>query len=795
MSDSGKIIALARAAVGDLKNEINGKQDAPESGAAAGKVLGLDSNLDPVWMDVSIDPEDIATAVDDWLDEHPEATTTVEDGSITRAKLNSGLANELDILDDNALIKIETDKSTVHNGISNNKSITFYGNQYAFRTAKYANTTNIAPESTKANDSFYGTSYAVHGRFLTISGTSDTGTSVRQTFDIFDETLETGKYIPAGNYKFYFHIDVGSSVFGSNGCRMQLRVTYEGGSSLVTIFEPWYSASGDFEQAFTFTSPVKRIRLVWGVGNGNVYNGFTAWYGIYTADTVFVDTNETVESEETYTLSDASIYNLQCIDTMQHESIVDYIVNSKEYVDNHIPSIDFDEEVYGRLTYVSPEMFGAKGDGSTEDATALGDCFTYAATYSKAVRGYGSYKTSSPINITGRGMDVYLKTINYTGNQYAVAIKNREISFEFDVLTSSGKGVCFVKENNTNGSYCRIKGTKISSSGDCISAGGQTLYNNCEIRALNSSNGNCITFDLETGTSFYGGEYVFRDCSCDCPNGWVLYNPHDAKCYNFTVEGNCKNGIYHPCGVCCYGWRHTEFILRYAKRVSGDNPEYQNGALIKFSGGQSDSTNFNTILYDSENIVYPFSIDTDDIPSTPQFQGEGYWWQYANNQSVIRCCVAIQYDVWGTVNFIAKEMRIIGTSKVMIPLYPAKQEVSDSTYDLRYFDTCDITTIHDAAKVVPATEFDVKADTTIYLSGSYCAVGINEIVIDTNSHDVIVYDNRSNKIFDSTGYSGTSYRLRCIANGSDKGLSPLPNDPRHWTYDGTNHVWEIEVIT
>lgn len=36
-----------------------------------------------------IDPEDIAQAVDGWLDDHPEATTTVQDGSITKQKLEA----------------------------------------------------------------------------------------------------------------------------------------------------------------------------------------------------------------------------------------------------------------------------------------------------------------------------------------------------------------------------------------------------------------------------------------------------------------------------------------------------------------------------------------------------------------------------------------------------------------------------------------------------------------------------------------------------------------------------------
>lgn len=42
-----------------------------------------------------IDPESVESAVSDWLDDHPEATTTVEDGSITEEKLASALALKL----------------------------------------------------------------------------------------------------------------------------------------------------------------------------------------------------------------------------------------------------------------------------------------------------------------------------------------------------------------------------------------------------------------------------------------------------------------------------------------------------------------------------------------------------------------------------------------------------------------------------------------------------------------------------------------------------------------------------
>ena len=39
--------------------------------------------------------EEIVDAVNDWLDEHPEATTTVEDGSITNEKLAPDVIREL----------------------------------------------------------------------------------------------------------------------------------------------------------------------------------------------------------------------------------------------------------------------------------------------------------------------------------------------------------------------------------------------------------------------------------------------------------------------------------------------------------------------------------------------------------------------------------------------------------------------------------------------------------------------------------------------------------------------------
>lgn len=66
--------------------------------------------LRQIALNGGVDPEVIAQAVSDWLDDHPEATTTVEDGSITKAKLDSNLQGTVDDVDElkSAISNIET---------------------------------------------------------------------------------------------------------------------------------------------------------------------------------------------------------------------------------------------------------------------------------------------------------------------------------------------------------------------------------------------------------------------------------------------------------------------------------------------------------------------------------------------------------------------------------------------------------------------------------------------------------------------------------------------------------------
>lgn len=71
------------------------ENNTPDPGES-GQLLRSKGDGSTEWSNVGLPTdEQTAQAVSDWLDAHPEATTTVQDGSITEAKLNPSLIDEI----------------------------------------------------------------------------------------------------------------------------------------------------------------------------------------------------------------------------------------------------------------------------------------------------------------------------------------------------------------------------------------------------------------------------------------------------------------------------------------------------------------------------------------------------------------------------------------------------------------------------------------------------------------------------------------------------------------------------
>ena len=83
-------LGTIHADMADMTETISAKVPKPTEDGNEGQVLQTNGDGTTSWADPSVPTsEQIGEAVSDWLEEHPEATTTVEDGSITMVKLSS----------------------------------------------------------------------------------------------------------------------------------------------------------------------------------------------------------------------------------------------------------------------------------------------------------------------------------------------------------------------------------------------------------------------------------------------------------------------------------------------------------------------------------------------------------------------------------------------------------------------------------------------------------------------------------------------------------------------------------
>ena len=95
----------------------HGKIAEPQSEGTNGQVLTTDGNGGRSWTSPQV-PTDaqVQSAVNDWLDDHPEASTTVEDGSISYAKLDTNLKGKADEITSlsSAINSLNTDGENVY---------------------------------------------------------------------------------------------------------------------------------------------------------------------------------------------------------------------------------------------------------------------------------------------------------------------------------------------------------------------------------------------------------------------------------------------------------------------------------------------------------------------------------------------------------------------------------------------------------------------------------------------------------------------------------------------------------
>ena len=439
-----------------------------------------------------------------------------------------------------------------------------------------------------------------------------------------------------------------------------------------------------------------------------------------------------------------------------------YRVSIKDYIDRYgggENALTFDA-----LGYLTPEMFGAKGDYSTDDTAALNACLQAAAKRNLPVRGFKRYKTSEPISIAGRNMDVDINTIRYKGTDTAVTVEGWWNRVRIGRIYSDGIGLTIQSANDST-VYNQITLNDVISKeahGIVVSNGGNPIFQNqiqfARILGTGKAGTHGITYAGDGGScaecTFTGGQISGYDYAVKIHSG-------NHKFYNIHVESNMEGGFWIIGGGCLIsGDRHAE-SSRDGKycflKMTTDNTMHAvdvNGQYTSACRMPVNEIDLSEVcLTEGSEPIDNGHYFTLNCPISP-----GIYYQSNEHKT----------------HYLSDGAKLWGGNIILNPTFQVYRKVTEAVFDNRTNDQ----------KLEPLpTTFEIGAENCqIYLHASYCFMGYAMFeVIQTESYQADFYDWRGTKIFSGADHGAGRFRLQHLITAEDgKGR-----------YDGTGTQWVI----
>ena len=711
--------------------------------------------------------QDIATS-EAWTAAHWQETTIEEQERALKSEIQEKAP----------VIIVDTEEKTYHEDLTDIQKITFIGNSKAFSNARFSNGKNLMPYGNNSK-TYKDVSILLEGRFITYNGVS----SGYGNTNILNQEIDP---LPAGNYKFI--LELSSEV--PDHAKTRLFIKYSSNPSLLVEVVSKYIAHSD---VYEFTATSEFYCLVLDVAVAGTpsysYDNFRMWMGLYKSSDVITDTEQTVDEGETYDYESSGIEQLNKVDTMQHESIVRYYADTKTYVDNL--KINIDE----KLPFITPELFGAVGDGITDDGVSINLCLAYASANGKTVRGYKNYKTSVPVIISGSNLDIFINDVNYTGNtNSAVIITGMFNTIKLKRIQSGYNGLTMLPTPSVQSSYNNISVDRIEAANHGVvldhttNNGGNILYNTFTIEYISATNGNGYHKVDDVSIPGYVGECNYYNTKFNIPNGWAAYNVY-GRMYNFCMETNVLNGIYISGNVLlsCYGFRTRELTDKITYQINGYT-EFQGGTLLKIVG---DGTKVHFV---SEDGIPYAAIDVSEMYDCKDFNDEESSDVYFGNLTFSSIDAPIRIGNAETHNgyqTIGQKMIILSGKKICVPAYQLEYEITETNYDMR-----DAQVLANNAKVY-ATKMIIGVDNCIiHLPTSYCPMGYASFIVDQTDHTCTIYKEGDDvtPIFEGASLGVGVYKLDAYADPESSKMAITKPNYEHQYYDTTNEKWEITKL-
>ena len=548
---------------------------------------------------------------------------------------------------------------------------------------------------------------------------------------------------------------------------------------------------------------------------------------------IFLGTDVTVIENPTFVsgLCDvtSAVSDYSYLSTYPNQHIISYKADTKTYVDEHIPEIDLSRKedktnkvtsisasstdtqyptakaAYNgavaaaneKVTYITPEQYGAKGDGVTDDTAALQQCLSMASS-ARCIKALKQYKITSTLYITGNELNIDINRINSYTDSFAVQIstRNSKVSIrQIDAYDNDGYGVLIKSSSDSNVTNV-LPGVQansfefnlITAKYDCIKFEADepynNAYNNFKVPNLISRSGNLININYSAVENYFWGGRI------TCYNGWCIYHTGKNTFMRFAFEATSQ--------ICCGA--NARFIdCRTLEAL--DNP----GIFLKMMGGTASSisreiADLNTpVIYDSVDLSEAISFEdaiasidrkiTDDPDISPY---------YACREVITYAPAIIQNvcmkDETGTSNAVLLDgkMIIYWNKKAFVPNREIMEEITATPF------------VPMDTVLNNPTYFKIGvADCVINLNDSYCPVGIKSFIVEqTSSYKATIYNKNNTLVFDGANLPAGKYQVSCyitpLSSSVFDDVMLLPSNAKdyyakriRYIYTGTNEEWSV----
>lgn len=632
----------------------------------------------------------------------------------------------------------------------------------------------------------FGLTYKTDGHNISVNGTATTGSSFSLLNDASSYKWKLPADIAAGD-GLKLHLFGEVSEKNSPFCKVEL---YNESGSRIDYTQTRLSAGKTYAASGVLTIPegVSYVMFKFSFNTGDAFeNNFFP---------VLVKSNTLIINDVQFTDGytevniDAEVFDV-C--TAPYTSVVKYMLDTQKYIDTKISEVDFDVSMIdNRISFVSPEMFGAYGDYQHDDTVAIQSCIDYAIANKIKMIGGKRYRTSSPLVIAGDSVDINILQINYSGVDCAVIVNGSYNNISIGAIYAEG-GAGFRLNSDINSSFGQYYVGRVFSKENCVEyivTQSDIVGNRLTFSDLYSTGANCI-YQSPQSTIATGGKWNGNNNFIGgrlAKGEWGVYNAHGEDSYITCQFEGVKNGIrMMGVGNCrIIAPRYTELIYEaFDRSVEGYPLIDGKGVFLKYvrpvSVWQDSDTKRTQIeIAPSGGYIFPVNIDLSDMPIENTYS-DGRVYKINKDSTEVHTIYAhlVSRTGWD----IANSFLIFG--KHILVKYPTFRRTlrvysNNTGYNKDYRESG----LEEEFKIY--SKFVINENGCDYrLPPSYDIIAFDKFEIEQPEGCYAVFrDWRGTVIFDGAKYGAGSYELQAYRRDNDD-----------WDdYDNRNQMWVIRKI-